>query len=313
MVRELGRGGFGSVYLAEDATGARFALKVLDPVTGNDLHARTLFGRELEALRRVDSRHVAQLHEARLDSEPPWMALRIAGTRTLANAVAAGDFRVQDTLACLLGALKGLQAIHAVGMTHRDVSLDNMLVVPGDGVLLDLGLATLGHNSAHTRAMAGKLDYLAPEQWETVAPDPATDVWQWATAGVKSMAGHLPFPPTGSVVAQRRLLLETEPMLYGLHVHQLPRLLRRCLRIDPSDRPATSVAIAEMERVLEACRARQPDELLASGGEALIAVEAIRYTVGYRDGEISAIAGAARRFLAATTSGCSGARRVAEG
>lgn len=254
VLRRLGSGGFGSVYLAEAGDGVTVAVKVLHD--HQDHVARALFVRELEAAQRVDTRHVAQVHDYDLEADPPWIAFRAAGTRTLMEAVRAGEISMRAVLQALLGAAKGLAAMHAMGLTHRDVSPDNILVTPGDGMLIDLGLATLGTGTPYSQMLAGKMAYLAPEQWTSSAVTPASDVWQWGVAATKALSGRLPFPPAGSPGEQHQLAVEEEPDLSGLDAAY--DLVALCLRKNPEERPTAASLVESLLTLLSDVDRDQP-------------------------------------------------------
>ncbi|WP_182481215.1 protein kinase domain-containing protein [Nocardioides immobilis] len=246
VIRRLGGGGFGTVYLAESRDGVTVAVKVLND--HRDPTARELFRRELEAAQRVDTRHVAQVHDFDLDADPPWIAFRAVGTLTLKEAARSHETSERALLLALMGAARGLAAMHRAGLTHRDISPDNILVTPTDGVLIDLGLATLGTNTPYSQMLAGKMAYLAPEQWTSSAVTPASDIWQWGVTATKALSGHLPFPPARTPQEQQRLAAEQAPDLFGVGV--AADVVAACLRKDPLLRPTAGELVETLRGLL---------------------------------------------------------------
>lgn len=155
-VREIGRGGFGRVYMAQDRHGAKVALKVLDAMTGNSMSGRGRFPRELAAAQRVASPHVARVIDSDLNSDPPWIAYQFISGDTLKEKLLGGPLSPEQGVDALLALAQGLAAVHAAGLVHRDVTPDNVIVDgQGKGVLIDLGIAALGEAGDLTREQVG--------------------------------------------------------------------------------------------------------------------------------------------------------------
>src|SRR4051812_49388458 len=143
-VHRIGEGGMGVVHLALDEQGRAVALKVLRDHVCADPEARTRLRREVESLRRVRSPHVAEVLDADLDGDRPYLATRFVPGRTLEDHVRAqGPLLVPDVVRVGLVLAEALAAIHGAGVVHRDVKPANVLLLDGDPVLVDFGIAHL--------------------------------------------------------------------------------------------------------------------------------------------------------------------------
>ena len=241
VVKRLGApgegGGQGAVYLAEDAHGGRFALKVPhrhDP----------RFERELAAAKAVQSRRVARVWD--YDLSVPFIAYEHIPGTTLSSTLDAGDLADGDLPRLFAQVAAGLADIHAVStgeipaLSHGDLTLDNIMVTPGgEAVIVDLGAVGTGAGNTISRNVIGKPGYWAPEQMEGPARGAATDVWQLGICMARAGTGHMPFPYENAMAAR-----EQTPNVDGLPV-SLADAVARCLIKDPERRPSAS-EVAEM-------------------------------------------------------------------
>lgn len=228
ILRRIGKGGMGIVYLAIDQRhGGQVALKTLPLVTADTLHR---FRREFQSLRDVLHPHLIKLHNFYSDGEHwfftmeyvPGVNLRehFEGllhanlaptednetTRVLARPLPSAEYfrqvrHVFDQLADAIGVL------HDAGILHRDIKPSNVLVrSDGHVVLLDFGLVTHWSDQAelsHTEHAVGTMQYMAPEQ-ALAAPQPASD---WYSLGVmlyEALTGQMPFLGNWPQMLQRK-------------------------------------------------------------------------------------------------------------
>ena len=230
--RQLGSGGFGTVYQGSSDHGA-VALKVLAPQTGNERDAADLLRRELAAARRVDSGRIARPLDWRLDDDPPWIAFTLIAGASLADRLRVapgGSLRIGRLLPIFTDIALALQAIHEQGVIHRDLKPANIQVTPrGEAVLLDLGVAIIGEQSEQTRQAWGTDGYRAPEQQWGASRDSRSDVWSYGVCLYRAATGSSPFgSPFAPGYFER---LHDRPNLVGLPV-LLADLLVECLHVD---------------------------------------------------------------------------------
>src|SRR5919206_2908117 len=118
-VQRIGEGGMGVVHLALDPHGRAVALKVLREHVCADPEARARLGREVETLRRVRTPHVAEVLDADLDGDRPYLATRYVPGRTLEERVRRdGPLKTPDVVRVGLVLARALQAIHHAGIVH---------------------------------------------------------------------------------------------------------------------------------------------------------------------------------------------------
>ncbi len=199
---ELGRGGMGAVWRAVDlATGRRVALKVVLELGQGDAVARERFVREGELAARLLHPNVVRVFAAGQTDDLPWLACELVpGARSLTAAARALPRDEQVRL--VRDAARALGAAHALGIVHRDVKPDNILVGDdGRARVTDFGLA-LAHDVqrlTRTGAVMGTPPYMAPEQFDgdRGAQGPHTDVWALGVILHELLCGERPFGSGG--------------------------------------------------------------------------------------------------------------------
>ncbi|MBN9523246.1 serine/threonine protein kinase, partial [bacterium] len=198
---ELGRGGMGRVYLAEDTTGALVAVKVLSAGLRDDPGARDRFRHEARAAAAIAHPNVVRVLSADPAHDPPYLVMEYVDGVSLQAAVARhGTFSAGEAAAVGLGVAAGLAPAAAVGLTHRDIKPANVLVDRAGAVkILDLGVARFASDPLSRRhdsaLVIGTLDYLAPEQAvDSSAVDPRADLYALGATLYFLLAGHPPFP-----------------------------------------------------------------------------------------------------------------------
>lgn len=205
VLQKLGRGGMGTVYLAEDPAGghARIALKI--PNSGRhcprDLVER-LF-REARLLQKLQHPHICQVYDAGTADGLPYIAMQFIPGESLDLVLArsARPWPPDKIARLMLTAAQALQAAHDQGIIHRDLKPSNfMLDQRGEPVLTDFGLALQYDNAAVSRltrssVMVGTLVYISPElaRYGRPAVVPASDVYSLGVMFFEMLAGERPF------------------------------------------------------------------------------------------------------------------------
>src|ERR671933_1845207 len=244
-VQRIGEGGMGIVHLALDPQGRAVALKVLRDHVCADPEARARLRREVESLRCVRSPHVAEVLAADVDGDRPYLATRFVPGPTLEQAVRAeGPLLLADVV--LVGVVLGeaLAAIHAAGVVHRDLKPANVLLLDGDPVLVDFGIAHVADQTRITRAglVMGTPGYLSPEVVAGWPVTPATDWWGWGSTLAFASSGRSPFG-SGPVEVVLDRVRCGRPDLAGVDP-RLARVLAAALAPDPTHRPPGHVLVA---------------------------------------------------------------------
>jgi predicted Ser/Thr protein kinase len=247
LIRELGRGGMSVVHLAADPTGREVAVKVLRPHIAGDATGRGRLAREVRALRRVSGAHVAEVLDADVEHDPPYVVTRFVPGPALDEAVRRDGPMRGDVLARLAAGLAdALAAVHAAGVVHRDLKPSNVLLQGAEPVVIDFGIARVADESRLTSVglCVGTPGYLPPEVVAGAEATPAADIHAWAATVAYAATGRAPFG-TGPLevvlfnVTQGRAELDGVP-------DSLRPLLEAALARDPADRPTA----AELQRNL---------------------------------------------------------------
>ena len=202
--RLLGRGGMGSVYLAERADGGfeqTVALKLRH--THVDPSAQRRFARERQILVRLQHPNIARFLDGGMDARgQPWYAMERVDGKTLAQHAQSVGATLDERIELMLQVCDAVQFAHANLILHRDLKPSNILVDSGGSVkLLDFGIAKLlsGEGSTDPDAtLAGQQaftpDYAAPEQVRGESVSTATDLYSLGVVLYELLTGSRPFP-----------------------------------------------------------------------------------------------------------------------
>jgi len=250
ILRSLGEGGMGKVYLAANQKdGLRVAIKVLPPSKAADGGQALLrFRREMELSRRVRHPNLARTIDVGQGGGVHFMVLEYVPGESLYQLVKhprGGPLRVPDAARYFLKVLDGLEAAHDGGLVHRDIKPSNLMVTPeGDARILDLGLARLMNDEekplTRPNILIGTLDYASPEQLGNASKaDRRSDLYSLGCTIYFALAGSAPFEGGDAVnkIFKQRLddpeplerVARGVPSAFGA-------IVRKLMAKEPSDR-----------------------------------------------------------------------------
>ena len=241
LLERLGEGGMGVVYLATDPNQRQVAVKALRPVIAADPNARRRLAREVETMRRVRSPFVAEVLDADVTSDPPYIVTRYVSGRTLEEIVTQGGPLNGPQLARLASGLAlALAAVHAAGVVHRDLKPGNVMITNGEPVVIDFGIAHVPDSTRLTQTgmFMGTPGYLAPEVIEGKPSGPASDVHSWGATVAFAATGRPPFG-TGAFETIFYRIINGQPDLDGFPAPLLS-IVGQALSRDPARRPDTA-------------------------------------------------------------------------
>ncbi|MFI6902324.1 protein kinase [Nonomuraea sp. NPDC050394] len=253
ILRELGRGGQGTVYLGRDDRGELAAVKV---VHGFDRSTKGAFDRELAAARQVAEFCTARVLRADLDHNPPYVASEFIDGPALHQVA---PLRGAALTRLAIGTATALTAIHRAGVVHRDFKPGNVLMGQDGPRVIDFGIARLVDLS-QSQGAAGTPPYMAPEQFAGGQVGPAADVFAWGATMVFAASGRPPFgSDTLAAVAYR--IIHADPDL-GELPEPLRTIVARCLAKNPAARPTARDLLLNL---LGERAPAQPDAALRQG------------------------------------------------
>ncbi len=181
IVRELGHGGMGQVYLVRNVISDRLeAMKILLPELAQDQELTARFTREIKTLASLEHPNIAQLRTAFSTDDQFMMVMEYVEGDTLAHRLEPGPFSVADALNYIGQVLSALSYAHAKGVIHRDIKPANMmLTTQGVVKLMDFGIARSGSEAVMTvpGTTMGSLDYMSPEQVRGEGVDARSDLY----------------------------------------------------------------------------------------------------------------------------------------
>lgn len=272
VLRPLGSGGMGMVFLAEDATLQRpVALKTLRPETSADPEARERFLREARAAAAVKSPHVVTLYDVGLEGNVSYLAMELLEGESLEARISRTDDRpLHPAEVVRVGreTAAGLAAAHARGLVHRDIKPANLWLESPTGrvKILDFGLAIAGARDARlTQAgfVVGSPGYLSPEQADGKTLDARSDLFALGCVLYRLATGRPAYDGDTPLSLLTALAVTTPASPKTLNPAippELASLILKLLAKQPWDRPETAAEVATDLARIESKIAPQPAE-----------------------------------------------------
>jgi serine/threonine-protein kinase len=245
-------GGMGEVYKGRAIqTGDAVAIKMIRPDMARDEAVLALFRREAAALHNLYNEAIVRYYVFAIDpvTEWPYLAMEFVDGQPLSDRIQQGPLSVEEADILRQRVGPGLHAAHRLGIIHRDISPDNIILPGGDpsrAKIIDFGIARssiLGEGTVIGSGFAGKYNYVSPEQLGLYGGEVSgrSDMYSFALVLAQALTGRA-IDMGGSqvdIIDKRRRL----PDLSGVDARVRP-LLVRMLAPDPKDRPADMAEIA---------------------------------------------------------------------
>ena len=197
IIEEIGRGGMGVVYKAEDIKLKRtVALKFLPPELNQDKEAKQRFIQEAQAAAALNHPHICTIHEVDEADGQTFISMEYIEGKTLKERLASGPIHIHEAIDIATQVALGLQKAHKKGIIHRDIKPANIMInEDGQAKISDFGLAKLSGMADLTKAstIMGTVAYMSPEQAKGEAVDHRTDIWSLGVVIYELLSGKLPF------------------------------------------------------------------------------------------------------------------------
>jgi hypothetical protein len=262
LIRQLGEGGMGRVWLARDEIlGRDVAIKEVVPPAGltdeerEATTTRTL--REARAIARLNHPNVVRIYDVVQQEQWPWIVMEYVPSRSLEQVIAE-DGPMTPVAAARIGLdmLSALRAAHRAGILHRDVKPGNVLIADdGRVVLTDFGLATMEGDASVTRSglILGSPAFMAPERARDGVSLVESDLWSLGATLFAMVEGQSPYARS-TAMATLAALASEEPDP-APHAGPLRPVLAGLLRKDPDARLSAQRAGELLTRVADGGRA----------------------------------------------------------
>ena len=244
IVRPIGRGGMGVIYLASDLRLNRsIALKMLPPHLSVDSTARRRFEEEARAASLLDHPHIGTVYEVgETDTGQLFIAMAYYEGETLRERIKRCELAIPEVVSLTAQIADGLAAAHAAGLVHRDIKPGNVIVTrQGVAKIVDFGIARIASEEiTQGTATAGTVAYMSPEQTRGDPPDPRVDVWSLGVVLYEMLSGVRPFRGDRDEVVIFAIRNDEPRPIDELRAEGIPagliRIVERCLEKNPNER-----------------------------------------------------------------------------
>ena len=257
IIEELGRGGMGIVYKAEDLDLERtVAIKFLPTAVAGNAEERERFKREAKAAGGLNHPNISTIYAIEEAEGEAFIVMEYIEGMELKDRLRGGALPVQEAISIARQLARGLEAAHARGIVHRDIKSANIMLGPGGQVkIMDFGLAKVRGGSQVTKVgtTVGTASYMSPEQARGEAVDRRSDIWSLGVVLYEILAGHLPFQNDYD-----------QAVIYAI-LNQEPESLRTVRPELPQN----------LEHLVERAMAKDPDERFQTAGDLLAAIEEV--------------------------------------
>ncbi len=275
----LGKGAMGAVYKGTQlALDRPVAIKVIAPHLASDQAYRERFSREAQTLGKVLHPNVIACHDIGPCIGPGGdqlfvMVLEFVDGWSLGSLLKEKRLTVRQVLELHRQAAEGLHAAHQLGIVHRDVKPDNIMVTRnGQAKLADFGLAKADDSAGLTQtgALMGSPSYMSPEACRGEPPQSSSDLYSLGCSLFFALSGTTPFSATSALQAIQQHVNAPVPLLSSRRADLAPldALLIRCLAKLPQDRPQNA---SEMAAGIRACIGLFAPEVAVGGGTIPVA------------------------------------------
>jgi len=266
VLEEIGRGGMGEVFLAEDTSlHRRVALKFLPPEMQQDAEARRRFIREARSAAALDHPYICHINEVAESDGRDFIVMEYVDGQALRAKIGQGPVALVETLLIGIEVAEALETAHSKGIVHRDIKPENiMLTRTGHAKVMDFGLAkqmvspekedlggptmTLLTSEGTT---VGTLAYMSPEQLRGQPADARSDVWALGVTLYEMTSGSRPFQGQSGFEVSSAILNRAPLPLPPEVSAELGAVIGRCLEKEPAKRYQKA---QELRDALEAIR-----------------------------------------------------------
>ena len=266
IIGEVGRGGMGVVYKAEDTRlGRTVALKFLTSPSALGEESRERFIHEAQAISELDHPNICTVHEFdQTEAGEMYIVMAFYGVESLRDKIKRGPVAVEDAIETAIQVARGLEKAHRKGIVHRDIKPANLLITE-DGMvkIVDFGLAKLAGKAHLTRtgSTLGTVAYMSPEQAQGKEVDHRTDLWSLGVVLYEMLTGKLPFKAEHDISLLHSIIYEKPQRLKSVKPQvppELERIVHRALEKRPESRYSSAEAmLVDLKKYQDALRSSE--------------------------------------------------------
>ncbi|HMO81627.1 MAG TPA: protein kinase [Pyrinomonadaceae bacterium] len=268
ITSQLGEGGMGVVYQAEDTNlGRHVALKFLSPAMATDESLLQRFQREARAASALNHPNICTIHGIEHDNDLHFIVMELLEGEALGDRIRRGPLDIDEVLTLGVQIADALESAHSKGIVHRDLKPANIFITSrGQAKILDFGLAKIDQQKPDTGsnvptaiadgltsagATMGTIAYMSPEQARGEVTDARTDLFSFGTVLYQMASGTVPFQGDTSAVVFDSIL-NREPMALSELKPMLPQELGRIIgQALEKDRDLRFQSATEMKTALK--------------------------------------------------------------
>lgn len=253
LEQKLGEGGMARVYRGRDLRLNRpVAIKVLHSQYASDTGFLQRFQHEAQAVANLRHPNIVDVYDVGQDGDIHYIVMEyVPGSDLKALILRQAPLPIEQAVTIAEAVARGLEAAHRLGMIHRDIKPQNIIVGDGSVVkITDFGIAKSKMSTAMTETGVtfGTADYISPEQARGLPATPQSDIYALGVTLYEMLTGRLPFTGDSSVVvAMQHVNTEPPPLrMYNPRVPpQLEGIVLRAISKEPADRPASAREFAQ--------------------------------------------------------------------
>jgi len=251
ILEEIGAGGMGVVYKAEDTRLKRLvALKFLPPELTRDESAKMRLLHEAHAISKLQHRNICTIHEIDETADGrTFICMDYYEGESLKTRLAHGPLSAEEAIDITLQIAHGLEEAHRHGIVHRDVKPANVMVTTrGEAKILDFGLAKLSGHSKLTKTgnTVGTVPYMSPEQIRGDEVDARSDIFSLGVTLYELLTGATPFAADYEAAVMHKILHAAPPPLRSIErATEIEPVIETMLAKDPQERYQSVTQVIE--------------------------------------------------------------------
>jgi serine/threonine protein kinase/predicted Zn-dependent protease len=258
IIEELGKGGMGKVYKAQDTEiKEKVALKLLKPEIAADKKTIERFQNELKFARKISHRNVCRMYDLNKEEGTYYITMEYVPGEDLKSFIRrAGPLSAGKTIFIAKQVCEGLTEAHRLGVVHRDLKPQNVMIdEEGNARIMDFGIARsiIGKGITGAGVMIGTPEYMSPEQAEVKEVDQRSDIYSLGVIIYEMVTGRVPFEgetPLGIAMKHKSEVPKDPKEINAQVPEDLSRVILKCLEKDKDKRYQSAGEVrSELDRI----------------------------------------------------------------